>query len=183
MFNKKIAIELAVGIIILIALAFGGYIWLMIPKENSFNKTTANKIPIAQPTQNIDYYQTLADNCKKMAVGLQKCCLDSVVVIKNGGFITVNEQDNCPSTWDQNKSYVTDRLGCTGSYIWCTNDPAAKAKDDKIKKQQEEQNKIDNETMQNAKTECEKKSGKECGFVMCEGPECGENSHGWQPMP
>ena len=106
--NKKVSIEIAVGIIILIALFLGGYIWLSIPKENSFNKT--------KPLSN--------------SVPLQK----------------TQEEKN-------------------------TN------------KMQEEQNKIDNEIMKNAKAECEKKSGKECGIVMCEGPDCRADEHGWQPIP
>ena len=93
--NKRLPIQLAVGIIIIIALIVGGAFYF------SSNKTAE---------EYNDYYKQLAKKCDDST--LKSCCLNSVKAMKEGNY-KIAENKICPERYERNG------LLCLDSYSWC----------------------------------------------------------------
>lgn len=118
MFNKKITIELAVGIIVLIALPVGGYLLFdarkveapvtqvinpnNLPKGNNQNLEIPNKA----------YYDSFREKCNQL-----ECCLSSVVEAEKNQSLLFKgnnfESAICP------ENSKPESLLCPGSFTWC----------------------------------------------------------------
>jgi len=107
MFNKKIAIELAVGVLVLIVLIVGATFWLE-------NKKT--EIPVINNLQSEiggkDYYDGFRKKCNNSS-----CCLQSVnnAEQNNSQVFNINEV-KCSD------GFKSNGLECIDGYAWCEKD-------------------------------------------------------------
>lgn len=187
--NSRVKTEIAFGVIFTLAVVVGGLFFLVNRNPDLAIIFPVRTIPLSETktAQNIPkndpYYEALATKCHD-----DTCCLDSVSLMKQGGFKEINRGDFlgemvCQYGSSEETTYIIDSLSCIGSLAWCSNDPVAKKKWQEIQAQQKNQNQEMNQEAIKTKEVCEKKSGKVCTIVLCDsGPECQNVETGWQPV-
>lgn len=184
--NNTIKTEIALGILFIVALVIGGLVFAENRNKNpgsALESTSVLPLDDSIASKNDSYYVALAKKCNE-----DTCCLDSVSVMKQGGFKEIKRGDFlgetvCQYGSSEETTSIIDSLSCVGSLAWCSNDPVVKKKWQEIQARQKNQNQeVDTITTQ-SKEECEKKAGKQCSIVLCDSsPECKNIKTGWQPI-